>query len=229
MKAFIYILIIISTGIAACKKKPIPTAYIFEGKVTGFTGSPIVNANIHLGAYYPGNVISGGNYYTIATAKSDKNGSFKIGFNFDSSAAHFKIYAFANDYFPLFSSYIFIDNIQNGTLSQNILLYKLSTIKISFKNTPPSSPTDHFMVSQTNEMASTQFNTFIEKQFTGGTLEEVPYGYTGTNIQGYELTKTKGDTYTVINWSSNKNVIIKNVIDSLYIPGGEQSDYNINY
>jgi hypothetical protein len=69
----------------------------------------------------------------------------------------------------------------------------------------------------------------IERQFTGGTFNELEQKYIGNNIQGYEVTKTKGDTYTLINWTSKKNGIIKYEIDSIFIAGGAQGNYNINY
>lgn len=203
--------------------------YTFTGKVTDINGNPIANATINLSVYYRGNVISSGGYYQIAETKTDNTGSFKAPFNFDSSANNLMIQVFADNYFPIFNENIFPSYIQSNTLIQNLTLYKLSTIKISFKNTSPVSPTDDFSVFQTNELFGPSFYTFIERQFTGGTFNELEHRYVGNNIQGYELTKTKGDTYTVINWTSKKNGIIKYVIDSIFIAGGSQGTYNINY
>ena len=203
--------------------------YTFTGKVTDIHGNPIANATINLSAYYRGNVLSGGGYNQIAKTKTDNAGSFKTPFNFDSTAKNLMIQVFADNYFPVFNENIFPSYIQSNTLIQNLKLYKLTTIKISFKNTSPVSSTDDFSVFQTNELFGPSFNTFIERQFTGGTFNELEHRYIGSNIQGYELTKTKGDTYTVINWTSKKNGIIKYVIDSIFITGNSQGTYNINY
>jgi hypothetical protein len=228
MKIFTSFCLISLTLLSSCKKD-ISLPYTFTGKVTDINGNPIANATINLSVYYRGNVISGGGYYQIAETKTDNTGNFKSPFNFDSSANNLMIQVFADNYFPIFNENIFPSYIQSNTLIQNLTLYKLSTIKISFKNTSPVSPTDDFSVFQTNELFGPSFNTFIERQFTGGTFNELEHRYIGNNIQGYELTKTKGDTYTVINWTSKKNGIIKYVIDSIFIAGGSQGTYNINY
>jgi len=228
MKTFIKFCLISLTLLSSCKKE-VSLPYTLTGKVTDINGNPITNATINLSAYYRGGVLSGGGYSRIASAKTDNAGNLNVPFKFDSNANNLMIQVFADNYFPLFNENIFPSDIQGNMLIQNLTLYKLSTIKISFKNTSPVSSTDDFHVFQTNEIFGPSFYTFIERQFTGGTFNELEHRYIGDNIQGYELTKTKGDTYTVINWTSKKNGIIKYVIDSIFIVGGSQGNYNINY
>lgn len=227
MKTFILFSLISLVCLSSCKKD-ISLPYTFIGKVTDVNGNPIANAAIHLSAYYQGGVLSSGGYSRIATTKTDNAGNFKAAFNFDSSANNLMIQVFADNYFPLFNENIFTSYIQSNTLIQNLTLYKLATIKISFKNTSPVSATDNFYVFQTNEVFGPSFYTLIERKFTGGTFDELEQKYVGI-IEGYELTKTKGDTYTVINWTSKKNGVISYVIDSIFIAGGAQGNYNINY
>ena len=228
MKIIIYFSLISLVFLFACRKNT-PLPYTFIGKVTDVNGNPIANATLKLSAYYPGGVLSGGNYSRIASPKTDEAGNFESGFDFDSHADRFMIQISADNYFPLFDENVFIDDIQNNTLIQNFTLYKLSTIKINFKNTSPVSATDNFYVFQTNEIFGPSFYTLIERKFTGGTFDELQQRYVGNAIQGYELTKTKGDTYTIISWGSNKNGVIKDFTDSIFIAGGAQGNYNINY
>lgn len=228
MKKLINILFLGFIFLSACKKSD-TRPYTLTGKVTGANGQPVANASVRLSAYYPGNILSGGNYYRIATVMSDKNGDFKGHFAFDSTAKNFMIRVIKDKYFPYYNDNIFKGEVQNNVLNKNLIIYRLSTIKINFKNTPPSSPSDYFNVYQTNEMWSPSFSTSIKSEFTGGTYEPTPYYYTGSDIQGYELSKTRGDTYTVISWYSNKSGITKYGLDSIYIKGGEQGNYDINY
>jgi hypothetical protein len=228
MKIFILFSLISLVFLLSCKKN-ISLPYTFTGKVSDVNGNPIANATLKLSAYYQGGILSGGGYGRIATTKTDNTGNFKAAFNFDSSANNLMIQVFADNYFPLFNENIFTSSVQSNTLIQNITLYELSTIKISFKNTSPVSSTDNFYVFQTNEIFGPSFYTLIERQFTGGTFNELEQKYIGNNIQGYEVTKTKGDTYTLINWTSKKNGIIKYEIDSIFIAGGAQGNFNINY
>lgn len=228
MKKFIILCITCVTLFISCKKE-VSLPYTFIGKVTDVNGNPISGANVNLSAYYRGNVLSGGGYYQKAQAKTDNMGRFSASFNVDSTAKNFMIHVFANNYFPYYNENIFQSNIQNKVLTVNPVVYKLSTIKITFKNASPVSATDNFSVFQTNELFGPSFNTFIERQYTGGTFNELEHRYIGNNIQGYELTKTKGDTYTVINWTSKKNGVINYVIDRIFTAGGTQGTYNINY
>ena len=140
-----------------------------------------------LSAYYRGTVLSSGGYNQLAETNTDNLGNFKASFNFDSSANNLMIQVFADNYFPIFNENIFSSDIRQNTLAQSLTLYKLSTIKISFKNISPTSSTDDFSVFQTNELFGPSFNTFIERQFTGGTFNELEHRYIGDNIQGYEF------------------------------------------
>ena len=228
MKTLLQFCLISLTLLLSCKKE-ISLPYTFTGKVRNINGNPVVDATINLSAYYRGGVLSGGGFNQIASAKTDNAGNFRVSFNFDSSAKNFMIQVFADNYFPLFNESIFPSDIQQNTLDKTLMLYKLSTIKINFKNTSPTSSTDNFSVFQTNELFGPSFNTFIERQFAGGAFNELEHRYIGDNITGYELTKTKGDTYTIINWTSKKNGILKYVIDSIFIAGSSQGNYNINY
>ncbi len=228
MKIFRIICFISLTFLWNCRKE-MSFPYTFTGKVTDVNGNAVANAAINLSAYYPGGVLSGGGYSKIATTRTDNTGNFKTAFNFDSSANNFMIQISADNYFPLFDENVFTENIQNDTLVQNPTLYKLATIRINFRNASPVSATDNFDVFQTNEIFGPSFYTLIERKFTGGTFDELQQRYVGNAVQGYELTKTKGDTYTVIIWGSNKNGVINNFTDSIFIAGGSQGNYNINY
>jgi hypothetical protein len=108
-------------------------------------------------------------------------------------------------------------------------VFKLATIKTSFRNVSPVSNTDEFTVFQENELFGGGFDTFIARQFTGGTFNELEHKYAGSSIQGYEVTKTKGDTMTFINWNSKKNGVISYKRDSVYIASGTEGSYTVNY
>jgi hypothetical protein len=105
----------------------------------------------------------------------------------------------------------------------------LATLKISFRNASPSSNTDEFHLYQENELFGGAFDTFIARQCTGGTFNELEHKYIGSSIQGYEVTKTKGDTMTYINWNSKKNGVITSKRDSIYIASGTEGSYTIVY
>ena len=227
MKKFIVLSFVSLTFFLSCKKDVLP--YNFSGTVRDINGTPISGASVRLSAYYPGGTLSGGNYSRIADATTDKEGKFTASFNYYSNAQILMIQLLADNYFPYFNDSVFTSSIQNNTLSRNLTLYKLATIKISFKNVSPVSDLDEFFVYQTNELYTPVFNSFIERQYTGGTYDSLGIRYTGKNIQGYELTKTKGDSYTLISWSSKKNGVLAFGIDSLFIASGTQGNYNINY
>ena len=228
MKKFIVLSFISLTLFLGCKKD-VALPYNFSGTVRDINGSPISGASISLSAYYPGGALSGGNYSQIAKAVTNKEGNFSASFNFYSNAQVLMIQLLADNHFPYFNDSVFTSDVQNDTLSRNFTLYKLATIKISFKNVSPVSDQDEFYVYQTNELDSPVFNSFIERQYTGGVYGSLGIGYIGKNIQGYELTKTKGDSYTIISWSSNKNGVVALGADSLFIASGAQGNYNINY
>jgi hypothetical protein len=229
MRYVIIFLIIGLTVLSSCKKDS-DLPYTFTGKVTDKNGDAVAGATIELNVYYnSNNAISGGGLYKEASTKADNAGNFKVHFNYKGDVRNFEVRVFADNYFAYINDEIFTNNIQNNVLTLNPILYKLSTIKINFKNTTPVSATDEFSVFHSNELIGPPFDTFIERQFTGGTFDNLENKYIGNNIQGYVLTRTKGDTYTVINWTSKKNGVVNYVKDSIIIAGGTQGTYNINY
>jgi hypothetical protein len=185
---------------------------------------------VELDAYYKAaNAISGGGLYKIASTKADNNGNFTVRFNFLDNVRNFQTRVFADNYFTYFSENIFPSRIQNNTLAFTAVIYRLATVKINFKNTSPVSATDEFTVFQSNELSGPPFDIFIERQFTGGTFNDLESRYIGSNIQGYVLTKTKGDTITIVNWTSKKNGVINYVKDTIIVAAETQGIYNINY
>lgn len=214
--------------LTACKKEISP--YDFTGKIRDQGNNPVSNATVELIAYYnSANAISPGGFYKLATTQTNNAGDFKVFFNQADGIKYYQVNVFAKDYFPFYANYIAISNFQNDNLTYNPLIYKLATIKISFKNTSPISSTDEFHVYQENELFGGGFDTFVERQFTGGTFNELEHKYVGSLIQGYEITKTKGNTYTFINWTSKKNGIINSKRDSIFIANALQGNYTINY
>ena len=228
MKSFIKLCIISLIVLSSCKKN-VSLPYTFTGKVTDLNGNPISDVTLNLSAYYSSTIFASGGYTRVAEAKTDNEGNFKSSFNYANGANSLMIQGFVNNYFPYFNETVFTTDIQNNALLKNLTLNKLSTIKINFKNVSPASSTDEFSVFQSNEIFGPVFYTFIERQFTGGTYNELENKYVGSNVQGYVITKTKGDAYTVINWTSKKNGIIRYVQDSIFIAGNSQGNYNINY
>lgn len=229
MKKHVIFLVCSVLLLIGCKKEAGPAPYSFAGRVIDVTGEPIPSAKVLLSSYQSGNMIfGGGGYYRIAQATTDNDGKFSVGFNTYSTAEKLMIQVWADNCFPYINSNIFHGNIRDKKLLINPVVYKLATIKINFKNTQPVSPQDSFNVFQTNEMWLPSWNTFIERQFTGGTFNEGGF-YIGDGIQGYELTRTKGDSYTIINWGSKKKGVITNTIDSVFIKSGTQGEFTIHY
>ena len=224
------LLLIIMLGIlfAACKKEATP--YNFTGAVKDEQGNIVANASVELLAYYnSANAISPGGLNTLAKTVTNNSGQFKVGFNRGEHIKYYQINVFADGYFPFYIEYLDSSNFLNNTFTYNPNIYKLATIKISFKNTSPVSNADEFHVYQENELFGAGFDTFLERQFTGGTFNELDHKYLGNLIDGYEITKTKGDTYTFINWYSKKNGVIVNQRDSIFIAGSRQGNYTISY
>lgn len=222
--SFFFILFLITS----CKKENLP--YTFIGKVTDKLNNSVVNASVELGAYFnSSNAITPGGFSKLTTTQTNDVGEFKVLFNQSDGIKYYLVKIFAQNYFPFYQEYINVNNFHDGILQYNASIFKLATIKIYFKNATPVSSSDEFHVFQENELFGGGFDTFIERQFTGGTFNELEHTYIGGSIQGYERTKTKGDTYTVINWTSKKNGVIKVKKDSVFIAGGTEGSYTINY
>ncbi len=169
MKHLILFLVFTLIIIAGCKKENLP--YTFTGKVTDINGNGVSGATVVLDANYKGNTFSPGYAKEIAKAKTDNAGNYNIAFNYDSDINGLDIVATANNYFTYYTYNVFTSNIRNNVLIQNITIYKLATIKINFKNLNPVSNTDAFSVFQSNELPGPPFNTFIERNFSGGTYD----------------------------------------------------------
>ncbi len=213
---------------AACNKEIL--SYTFTGKVTDRTGNPVAGATVELDAYYNStNAISPGGLYKLAATKTNNSGEFKVSFKGNIGIRNYEVRVFASNYYPFRDDRIDVNNLQNNNLIYNPSIYKIATIKISFTNTSPVSVSDEFHVFQESELSGDGFDTFIERQFTGGTFNELEHKYVGNSIQGYELTRTKGDTYTFVNWDSKKNGVIVYKRDSVFIASGTQGNYTINY
>ncbi len=222
------IIIIFVTLFTACKKEETP--YTFLGNVIDEEGKPVANANVELLGYYdPSNAISSDGLNILVKTKTNGAGKFTAAFNQAGSVKFYKVNVFADGYFPLYSESVSINTFQNNTFTYNSNIHKLATIKISFKNTSPVSHSDEFHVYQENELFGPGYNTFIERKFTGGTFNELEHKYFGNSIDGYEISKTKGGTYTLVNWYSKKNGIIVNNRDSIFIASDTQGLYTINY
>jgi hypothetical protein len=217
--------------ISSCGKDNVPLPYTFAGQViTDKAGNAVGNATVELLAYYKStNAITPGGLYKLATAKTNSSGEFMVRFDQSDGIKYYQVNVFADNYFPFVKEYIDTSNFQNRQFIYNPRVFKLATIKISFRNSSPISNTDEFTVFQENELFGGGFDTFIARQFTGGTFKELEHRYVGSSIQGYEVTKTKGDTMTYINWNSKKNGLLNYTRDSVYIASGTEGSYTVNY
>lgn len=227
MKYAWLISVVVLCIVLGCKKYG-DSPYTFTGKVTDSRGNPVSGVTVELLAYYRGSFFGGGGFETEAKAKTDGTGGFKTRFNYKSIADHFAVQISTSDYYFYFNENIFIDDIHDFVLTRNPIINRLARIKINFKNTAPFSVADEFSVNYSNQLGGAH-STLLERKFTGGQFNELEHKYTGNSVEGYELSKAKGDAFSVIYWSTKKNGIVTLKTDSLFIEGGRQGEFTINY
>jgi len=197
-------------------------SYTFKGHVIDRLGLPIANANVVL---YTGNTWPF-DRTQVAKTKTDNKGDFTVRFD-AKDTAYIETSVGAESYYPIL--YSSVGHIQNGTIVDTPVLYKLATVKINFKNQTPMSGSDNFSVQHYHEYFGDGFTTFIERKLITGTYDSQLRHYIGNNVEGYELTKTMGDTTTIILWSFRKNNVNYHEMDTIIIPGGTQGNYQINF
>jgi hypothetical protein len=224
MKLLIKILILWVFVLVGCKKE-INKPYFFTGKVLDNFGNGIAKAKVQLLVYYPATnaIFNNGGYSTLVNTTTDNLGNFESKFTYDTiSAQSFLVMASATNYYGYQTDDI-IPVWDGSTFRHNVIMNKESKIKIVFKNIPPSSNEDVLTFGHSSGGA------LIKRELTSGIYDSNFQEYVGNNVEGYELSTTKGDKFTKVGWLVRNNGIIHEFIDSIFIVGGSEGTFILNY
>lgn len=223
MLRLIALLLVSSLLLGSCgKDKDLP--YLFKGQVTDRNGKGIPNASVEL---YAGDTWRY-KLKLVAKTTTDSKGYYDARFDTETTT-YMETRVKADSYFPIHYQPIPSGSIGNNVLVSNPVLYKLATLRIHFRNVPPSSQSDRIMFFHHNLYHGEGFDTFIERKVTRGTYNALSGYYEGSDAEGYELVKTMGDTISYIQWHPVQNQSGPKIVDSVFVPGGAEGSFTITY
>jgi hypothetical protein len=203
---------------------------VLSGRVTSEENSLISvnNAKIELVSWRDG----GGIFYSprskIAQLYTDDQGNYKIEFNpsdEDILNGHFSVLVSKNDYYTVGEDF-WLYTKKDTSFTQNTHLPKMQKIKLIVKGYEQAKSDERLEV-------SVYYKSYDETNFRGGSSYRTENG-----ISNYEITKSAeqnllydiaANQYAYIYVNKNKNGQTISLIDSVFCPSNQVSNYVLNW
>lgn len=204
---FLWIVLAVLTGLAACKKDEPTMETSVEGYVQdATTGKGFENAKVYLENNNSTNWMGSAGGPVIDSLLTPANGYYTFHFT---AQKGYSYYVDAEKS-PQYSNNIQPEGIIVGTKNNyiNLLMSPLGYIRIFVKNVPPANESDTIMV------------------YAGGGIN---YSYFGKSVDNSFGSDVYGNKICLIVWFFSKIVPRKSYKDSVYVPAFDTVNYYLNY